>query len=160
MTAMKKPALQSPRDGVNVLIVDDDWDTVSILLDYIRSRFGSESRGVRSLARAIHLIGEEGYRPDLVIHDCSPLRYDTDEVDSESAGNELYAFFVDEELPIVVLSGKSEDEMINREPYRSDLPLAWLEKPLKRESLPDGTSRWVQIDEAVGAYLSWKASSQ
>jgi len=109
------------------------------------------------MATAMRLIEEEDYRPDLVIHDCNPLRYDEDELDSKQAGDDLYAFFVDEELPVVVFSGKAKDEAVHVEPYRSDPPLAWFEKPLVRESLPDGTSRLVQIDEAVEHYLEWKA---
>jgi two-component SAPR family response regulator len=141
---------------VNILLVDDDADTVEVLLEYIRKRFGRESQGVRSRERAVYLIDKEDYRPDLVIHDCKPLNYESDVIDSEKAGNELYAFFIDEDLSVAVLSGASWDEMSYKEPYRSDPPLIWLEKPLKRETLPDGTSRWVQIDEAVEAYLESK----
>ena len=154
---MTKSKKRTSEGKIKVLVVEDDEDTVEFIVDYISRNFGSGSRGVRSMATAMDLIEEGKYRPDLVIHDCKPLRYDDDEVDSKQAGDDLYAFFVDEELPVVVLSGESEDEGIHWEPYRSDPPIAWFEKPLSRESLPDGTSRLVQIDQAIDCYYEWKA---
>lgn len=142
------------------LCVEDNPDILESLLDDVRHRFNPESRGARSFKAAQDLLDEEEFLPDLVIHDCKPLRYDQDELDSEEAGNELYAFFIDKKLPVAVLSGNNAEEMLDKEPYRSDPPLTWLDKPLRSKPLPDGGTCCAQIDEAVEAYLKWRGGAR
>lgn len=135
-----------------ILYVEDDPDTLETMTDYLRERWSPSSKGVRSLDEAMDLIEEEGFSPDLVLHDCKPLRHPDDERDSLAAGDQLYSFFVSEHLPVAVITGSSPDEMRRQEPYRSDPPLCWLEKPFTQLDRNDGEIRWKQIEEALEAY--------
>lgn len=140
--------------ALKILYVEDDSDTLEIIGDYIRKKWSPESQAIRSLEAAMRLFREEGFRPDLVIHDCSPLYRETDEMDSESAGDALYALCIEEQLPVVVVSGSVREEKERKLPYRDYPPIAWMSKPLTWESPSDGSEgRWLEIDEAVARFL-------
>jgi hypothetical protein len=151
-----KPRPAGASCDLRILYVEDDLDTLQVVGDYIRKRWSPESQGIRSLEAAMRLLREDGYRADLVIHDCSPLYREGDEIDSEAAGDALYALCVEEGLPVVVVSGQLREEKEQKLPYRSTPPIAWLSKPLTWESSQDGEEgRWVEIDEAVASYVRW-----
>lgn len=151
---MKDEASTDVTSALKILYVEDDPDTLEVIGDYIRRKWSPESRGIRSLEAAMRLFREEGFRPDLVIHDCSPLYRDADEMDSEPAGDALYALCVEERLPVVVVSGSVQEEKERQLPYRDDPPIAWMSKPLTWESPSDGEKgRWVEIDAAVASFL-------
>ncbi|MFC1597007.1 hypothetical protein ACFL5Q_03580 [Planctomycetota bacterium] len=135
-----------PNEAIKILYVEDDPQVLSDWLEFMREHWGSDCRGVRSLERAKDLIDDEGYRPDVAIHDCNPLECEDDESDSAAAGSELYRLFVREHIPVVVLSGSNEAIKLQEEPYRSSPPLIWLSKEVTAE----------KIHRAVEAYQQWK----
>ena len=128
-----------------VLYVEDD-PSLEPWTDYLRAHYGRGSEGVRSYIAARRKLSQGNFRPDFVIHDCRPLHDDHDQVESQEAGNLLYAFLVDEGLPVVVISASTEEVMMQQEPYRSNPPLGWLSKPTDERI----------IHEAVELYRRWK----
>lgn len=153
---MKRKGSADVTGELRILYVEDDPDTLEVISEYIRRKWSSSSEAVRSLERATRLVREEGFRPDLVIHDCSPLYRDSDEMDSYPAGDALYVLCLEEQFPVVVVSGSIQAEMEEKLPYRGNPPIAWQSKPLTWQSSADGgEGRWVEIDEVVASYLSW-----
>ncbi len=143
-----------------ILYVEDDPDTLEVISDYIRANWSPESRGVRSYEAARKLFRRGDFRPDLVIHDCSPLFMELDEMDSEAAGDALYALCVEEELPVVVVSGSIQEEKQKKLPYRENPPIGWFDKPLTWRSPAEGEQgRWLQIDLAVQEFLNRRNGS-
>jgi|GEM_PF-5289174 len=137
-----------------ILYVEDDPDTLEVISDYIRAKWSPESQGIRSYEAARRLLRRSGFRPDLVIHDCSPLFTESDEIDSEAAGDALYSLCVEQGLPVVVVSGSVREEKLKEEPYRENPPIDWLDKPLTWRSSTDGVEGgWQQIDQAVERFL-------
>jgi hypothetical protein len=133
------------------MYVEDDPQTLEDWLEFMREQdWSGDCRGVRSLEAARELVEDGKYRPSFVIHDCQPLECEDDEVDSEEAGDDLYAFFVEERIPVVVLSGANEATKLQAEPYRSNPPLKWIDKPVEA----------AKILEAVEAYREWKHHQQ
>lgn len=138
-----------------ILCVEDNLDTLKTMTEYVKEHYSPECRGVRSMDEAMDLV-EYGFSPALVLHDCNPLHHPDDDRDSITAGDQLYRFLVENELPVAVLTGQSPEEMMRREPYRSDPPLCWLEKPLTRDDRYKEEIRWKQLDAAVEAYWQWR----
>lgn len=87
--------------------------------------------------------------PDYVIHDCRPLRMEGDEADDPQAGDDLYAFFIQNHLPILVLSGDGQDTKARQDPYLSHPPVAWFDK---------ANLGLATYQRAVGAYRYFQAS--
>jgi CheY-like chemotaxis protein len=87
---------------------------------------------------------DNGFHPDLVIHECYMLKLDDDEIGSEKAAKAAYAKCVKRGFPVVVLSGS--DEMAHHSPYADHPPLDWLTKPVDKE----------KIDLAVERYLAFR----
>lgn len=135
----------SDEPNIRILYVEDLEPVLKRWLRFIRETWGNESHGVRSKEAAIkHL--DDGFRPDLVIHDCRILLYDQDDVATEEAGNELYYEFVSRGLDVVILSG--DDDPTRKEPYLADPPLGIVFKPAGED----------KIREAVGIWLNHKKS--
>jgi hypothetical protein len=133
-----------------VILYVEDMYWGETFFSYIKERWGPESRWVRSKQAAKGLLESGAIRPDFVIHDCSPLDRDDTDRDSEQAGSELYAYFVRKGIPVVIMSGRDEETILRNPTYRAAPPLRFIDKPVTCE----------KIDDAVGAYLSWKEESR
>jgi hypothetical protein len=124
---------ENERDIV-ILYIEDNDEVREPLLAYIQATWSPQSRGVRSKARARDLLGGKRIDPHVVIHDCQPLPSEDAEVDSRKAGDELYKYLVIERYRVVVMSGLDQAVM-DEEPYRSDPPLAFIQKPANQAKL-------------------------
>jgi hypothetical protein len=117
-----------------ILYIEDKKDVLEQLLAYIQATWSPQSRGVRSKTRAKDLLGGKRIDPHLVIHDCKPLASEDAEVDSQKAGDELYKYLVIEGYRVVVMSA-AEQSAMDKEPYRSDPPLAFIGKPASQAKI-------------------------
>jgi len=129
---------------IRVLLVEDDRVQLDYWLPVIRAKYSPESEGARSYERVRELING-GYSPSLVIHDCCPLFFESDQKDDAAAGDALYRFIFSKNLPVVIHSGSNFEFFMQRDPYQSDPPITWISKPITEE----------KIDEAVDAFRKW-----
>src|SRR5262245_10550810 len=74
---------------VKILYMEDIKDILEVWLDFIRKNWGAECEGARSREKALKLINEDGFKPDLVIFDRGILLYDNEQVDDKKAGDRL-----------------------------------------------------------------------
>lgn len=127
--------------AIKILYVEDDPALFVPWFKFICETWGEGCRGSRSREKAIELIEEQGFLPDLVIFDRGILFYEDDEVDSKKAGDSLYYYLHKRGVPIAVFSG---DDLGSVEPYSSHKPLKLFPKPFDRSHL----------FEAVDLYLA------
>ncbi len=130
-----KGCLPTNKDLI-ILFIEDNEAPRQVWLKFIQETWSKESRAVRSTFKAKSLIAREDFQPHLVLHDCKPVEMEDDFDDTEGnseAGNQLYSFFVEHNLPVVILTGDQADTVLTREPYRTNPPLGILSKPLDEE---------------------------
>lgn len=136
-----------PDKEIRILLIDDDLDILTPNLELIRRNWSEDSRGARSAERVYQMIDEEEFVPTLVLHDCNPLEWEKDPEESETAGDDLYRYFMRKKIPVIVLSANPETRTLQREPYRSPPPIAWISKPFDLEKMAVAMEKFRASDE-------------
>lgn len=130
-----------------IVYVEDNKFVMQEALEIIREYFRKNKKkfpkspkiyAARSLERTHDILDdleEQGITPDLVFHDCKPLYCEDDDVDSWEAGDELYELFSRLRIQVVVFSGSTLGQVMEREAYRQNPPLGHFDKPVSEEKL-------------------------
>lgn len=111
-----------------ILFVEDEEPMLGIITEMLQVIYSPNSKGLRSLEEVSLLMELEDYLPDVVLLDCNPLRYEEDEGHCAEAGDELYALFVQKKIPVILLTGLSEEAVFSRDVYQADPPFGILSK--------------------------------
>jgi hypothetical protein len=117
-----------------ILLIEDEKLALAQLMPDIQRLWSPQSKGVRSAAGAEAVLQDQRFDPHLVIHDCRPLRREEHDNADRKAGDELYCYLVIRGFRVVVMSGLDQTAM-DEAPYRSDPPLAFIEKPATIEKI-------------------------
>lgn len=117
-----------------ILYIEDEEGILNYWMRFICENWSDESRGSRSLERALELL-DSGFTPNLAIFDMSILRYEDDEIDEDGAGTELYYELKARGIPVGVLSGR-DSSIHYHEPFRSAPPELGIEsKPVQEQKI-------------------------
>jgi hypothetical protein len=124
-----------------ILYVEDKPEILRQYLEFIKAEWSPQSEGVRSREAARELLEFE-FKPDVVLHDCQILAFESDDSPSEIAGSELYQLYdllglIDR---VVVLSGSGE--FLSKEPYLSRPPLGLVGKPVGEDKIRAAVQIW------------------
>lgn len=133
-----------------ILYIEDREDLLRDTLAHIRSRYSPECVGVKSRQEAVRLLKRGEIKPHLALLDCQPLNMASDERASMEAGDLLYAQFAREGIPVVLLTGLEEDQVLARSAYQSQRPLAFLSKPFTERDLDLAIEKYRQLAEKEG----------
>ena len=119
---------QVAANDLKVLYIEDEPFVLKHGLRIIRERFDNAC-GVRSLEEVQEMV-DDGYSPDLVILDCTPLRFAEDEDDDVEAGDALNEIFFRMNTPVVILTGLAREKVLQRTTYKLHPPVEILQKPV------------------------------
>ncbi len=131
-------SLESP--DIVVLWIEDSEPLLNSMITSIRSTYSLLSEGVRSFQRTRELIQMNNYHPHIAFHDCSVLYFEEDQIPSTKAGDAVYKLLIRRRIPVVVCSGRSSD-LLKYEPYRSNQPLTFIEKPVEIKDIHEAISQ-------------------
>lgn len=126
---------KSKFQDAKILYVEDEEVLLKGITEMLQTYFSPESKGFRSLEEVSVSMELEDFKPDVVLLDCQPLRYEEDERHCDSAGDELYALFVQKKIPVILLSGLPEEAVYNRAAYQTDRPFGFFSKPVNETEL-------------------------
>lgn len=132
--------------NIVVFYTEDVRDVFVYWMKFIHETWSERSQGARSLEKALDLLEDESFSPDVAIFDRGILRHEADTVDDGLAGDQLYYELCELEIPVAVLSGHSLDRT---EPYRSTPPqLGFFTKPTVEESLRQAVETFKQMKKS------------
>jgi CheY-like chemotaxis protein len=139
---------KNPDRDIVVLYIEDVPDIGESFFEFLTRNYSARSKWARSQEAALGFF-LTGFRPNLVIHDCSPMQKESSVEDSLRAGDQLYREYAKRGLPVVVLTGKDIHEAQTRPPYSTHPPLGWLPKPTSEDVIRRAIEMFKASDAAV-----------